>query len=145
MNDEEIPIRAARTALAELGRDLGPLTRSGAFVIAVLAVQRASQAIEPGTSQQSQEEALTQAARHALAEAKHWSGELDRRAVRKIAHGALVGGIQKLSEQQQIVLSLRFEHDMNEREIAAVLKITEHDVTTLTAEAFEELLGKPSQ
>ena len=137
MSADELTVQACRAAVLELGHKAAPLTRLQAIVTALMAIHAALLKLDRTAPIDVQQEVLVQAARDALAEARHWAGSANRRA---LSRSQLVGGIESLPEQQQLVMSLRFEHDLNDREIAAVLGIPEHDVVHLTAIAFDELL-----
>lgn len=138
----ELLVRAATTAVFELGRDIAPLTRFDTYTIAVGAVRRAMLKASDHPVE-LREAILTQAARSALAEAKKWSGDNDRR---ERARSCVIAGLKRLPEQKQLVLSLWWEHDLNAREIAAVLSvppavISAEEAISLAAEAMEDLLG----
>ena len=55
---------------------------------------------------------------------------------------ALVEGIKDLPERQQYVMSMYYEHDMNLKEIAAVLKVTESRVCQLHSQSIARLRAK---
>ena len=55
---------------------------------------------------------------------------------------ALVEAIKKLPEREQYVMSMYYEHDMNLREIAAVLKVTESRVCQLHSQSIARLRVK---
>jgi len=55
---------------------------------------------------------------------------------------ALVDGIKTLPEREQYVMSMYYEHDMNLREIAAVLKVTESRVCQLHSQSIARLRVK---
>ncbi len=52
---------------------------------------------------------------------------------------ALVDGIKGLPEREQYVMSMYYEHDMNLKEIAAVLKVTESRVCQLHSQSIARL------
>ena len=52
---------------------------------------------------------------------------------------ALVAGIKVLPEREQYVMSMYYEHDMNLKEIAAVLKVTESRVCQLHSQSIARL------
>ncbi|MDH3460963.1 MAG: RNA polymerase sigma factor FliA [Burkholderiaceae bacterium] len=52
---------------------------------------------------------------------------------------ALVDGIKTLPEREQYVMSMYYEHDMNLKEIAAVLKVTESRVCQLHSQSIARL------
>lgn len=55
---------------------------------------------------------------------------------------ALVAAIKNLPEREQFVMSMYYEHDMNLKEIAAVLKVTESRVCQLHSQAIARLRVK---
>jgi RNA polymerase sigma factor for flagellar operon FliA len=55
---------------------------------------------------------------------------------------ALVAGIKMLPEREQYVMSMYYEHDMNLKEIAAVLKVTESRVCQLHSQSIARLRVK---
>jgi RNA polymerase sigma factor for flagellar operon FliA len=55
---------------------------------------------------------------------------------------ALVAAIKHLPEREQYVMSMYYEHDMNLKEIAAVLKVTESRVCQLHSQAIARLRVK---
>jgi RNA polymerase sigma factor for flagellar operon FliA len=55
---------------------------------------------------------------------------------------ALVEAIKKLPEREQYVMSMYYEHDMNLKEIAAVLGVTESRVCQLHSQAIARLRVK---
>ena len=55
---------------------------------------------------------------------------------------ALVEAIKKLPEREQFVMSMYYEHDMNLKEIAAVLKVTESRVCQLHSQSIARLRVK---
>jgi RNA polymerase sigma factor FliA len=55
---------------------------------------------------------------------------------------ALVGAIKNLPEREQFVMSMYYEHDMNLKEIAVVLKVTESRVCQLHSQAIARLRVK---
>ena len=58
---------------------------------------------------------------------------------------ALVDGIKLLPEREQFVMSMYYEHDMNLKEIAAVLKVTESRVCQLHSQSIARLRAKLRQ
>ena len=52
---------------------------------------------------------------------------------------ALVEAIKNLPEREQYVMSMYYEHDMNLKEIAAVLKVTESRVCQLHSQSIARL------
>jgi len=55
---------------------------------------------------------------------------------------ALVAAIKNLPEREQFVMSMYYEHDMNLKEIAAVLKVTESRVCQLHSQSIARLRVK---
>ena len=55
---------------------------------------------------------------------------------------ALVEAIKLLPEREQYVMSMYYEHDMNLKEIAAVLKVTESRVCQLHSQSIARLRVK---
>jgi RNA polymerase sigma factor for flagellar operon FliA len=55
---------------------------------------------------------------------------------------ALVHAIKNLPEREQYVMSMYYEHDMNLKEIAAVLKVTESRVCQLHSQSIARLRVK---
>ena len=55
---------------------------------------------------------------------------------------ALVAGIKGLPEREQYVMSMYYEHDMNLKEIAAVLGVTESRVCQLHSQSIARLRAK---
>jgi RNA polymerase sigma factor for flagellar operon FliA len=55
---------------------------------------------------------------------------------------ALVEAIKTLPEREQYVMSMYYEHDMNLKEIAAVLKVTESRVCQLHSQSIARLRVK---
>ena len=55
---------------------------------------------------------------------------------------ALVAAIKNLPEREQYVMSMYYEHDMNLKEIAAVLKVTESRVCQLHSQSIARLRSK---
>lgn len=56
--------------------------------------------------------------------------------VREGLRGALVEAIESLPERERLLLSLQFEQDLNQKEIAAVLRVTEGRVSQLRSQAI---------
>jgi RNA polymerase sigma factor for flagellar operon FliA len=56
--------------------------------------------------------------------------------------GALIKAIEKLPEREQTVMSLYYEQDLNFREIAAVLEVTESRICQLHSQAVARLRSK---
>ncbi len=55
---------------------------------------------------------------------------------------ALIAAIKNLPEREQYVMSMYYEHDMNLKEIAAVLKVTESRVSQLHSQSIARLRTK---
>jgi len=55
---------------------------------------------------------------------------------------ALVAAIKNLPEREQHMMSMYYEHDMNLKEIAVVLKVTESRVCQLHSQAIARLRVK---
>jgi RNA polymerase sigma factor for flagellar operon FliA len=55
---------------------------------------------------------------------------------------ALVAAIEQLPEREQYVMSMYYEHDMNLKEIAAVLGVTESRVCQLHSQSITRLRTK---
>ena len=55
---------------------------------------------------------------------------------------ALVAAIKNLPEREQFVMSMYYEHDMNLKEIAAVLNVTESRVCQLHTQSIARLRVK---
>mgnify|MGYP000426233576 CR=1 FL=1 len=55
---------------------------------------------------------------------------------------ALVGAIENLPEREQYVMSMYYEHDMNLKEIAAVIGVTESRVCQLHSQSIARLRAK---
>jgi len=55
---------------------------------------------------------------------------------------ALVAAINVLPEREQQIMSMYYEHDMNLKEIAAVLKVTESRVCQLHSQSIARLRSK---
>ncbi len=137
MSDEEIRARAAHNAVAELGKDIAPLDRVQAMLVTIRAVRDAMKSLQETMPGEEREAILAAAARAALLIARKWGGDGDRRAM----HAELVGGIQKLPDQQRLVVTMQWQDDMPDPEIAATLKISVSEVVALRAQALEELAG----
>lgn len=140
MVDDDTPVRAARRAIKELGSDIAPLTRVQVILAATYAANRYCAAASTALTEDLIEEGALVAARAALHDARRWGGDADRRAVER---HKLLGGVQNLPQQQQLIWALRFQHDMKVPSIAATLEISEEEVVGLMAESFESLMGRP--
>jgi len=71
----------------------------------------------------------------------HWSTPLEQLANKNL-HTALVQAIEALPERERLVLSLQFEQDLNQKEIAAVLEVTEGRISQLRTQAISRLRAK---
>jgi RNA polymerase sigma factor FliA len=76
--------------------------------------------------------------RHVADEASNPLAMLNDRRMRE----ALVEAIKLLPEREQYVMSMYYEHDMNLKEIAAVLKVTESRVCQLHSQSIARLRSK---
>ncbi|MEO7338262.1 MAG: sigma-70 family RNA polymerase sigma factor, partial [Caldimonas sp.] len=76
--------------------------------------------------------------RHVVDETSNPLGELQNHRMRE----ALVEAIKVLPEREQYVMSMYYEHDMNLKEIAAVLKVTESRVCQLHSQSIARLRVK---
>ncbi|MGB3287883.1 MAG: RNA polymerase sigma factor FliA [Burkholderiaceae bacterium] len=68
----------------------------------------------------------------------HWSNPLSQ-LVSKGLRSALVSAIKGLPEREQLLLSLQFEQDLNQKEIGAVMGITEGRVSQLRSQAVARI------
>lgn len=57
-------------------------------------------------------------------------------------HAAVVGAIEALPEREKLLLSLQFEHDLNQKEIAAVMGVTEGRISQLRSQAVTRIRAK---
>jgi RNA polymerase sigma factor for flagellar operon FliA len=76
--------------------------------------------------------------RHVADESANPLAMLNDRRMRE----ALVDAIKLLPEREQYVMSMYYEHDMNLKEIAAVLKVTESRVCQLHSQSIARLRAK---
>ncbi|QPF76525.1 RNA polymerase sigma factor FliA [Roseateles sp. DAIF2] len=76
--------------------------------------------------------------RHVADEGSNPSSLLQDQRMRE----ALVAAIKNLPEREQYVMSMYYEHDMNLKEIAAVLKVTESRVCQLHSQSIARLRVK---
>jgi len=76
--------------------------------------------------------------RHVVDESNNPMAQLQDHRMRE----ALVAAIKNLPEREQYVMSMYYEHDMNLKEIAAVLKVTESRVCQLHSQAIARLRVK---
>ncbi len=171
MTDDDIPARATRRALSEVGDSEGSLSTRDQVEIAMLAAYRALRTLDPTLDEQQRETAVTLASRTALMEAHYWTADNDRRKSnqpiteerRKQWRRAVLLGLAKFPRQQQMVVQMRVVDDMNPNEIAAALNlawqmghvdakgvrlpgeplsISTGEVVALLATAFEDLMGR---
>lgn len=68
----------------------------------------------------------------------HWANPLGQ-LVSKGLRAALVSAIKSLPEREQLLLSLQFEQDLNQKEIGAVMGITEGRVSQLRSQAVARI------
>ena len=57
-------------------------------------------------------------------------------------HAAVVAAIDALPEREKLLLSLQFEHDLNQKEIAAVMRVTEGRISQLRSQAVARIRAK---
>lgn len=57
-------------------------------------------------------------------------------------HKAVVQAIDDLPEREKLLLSLQFEHDLNQKEIAAVMGVTEGRISQLRSQAVARIRAK---
>ena len=57
-------------------------------------------------------------------------------------HQAVVQAIEDLPEREKLLLSLQFEHDLNQKEIAAVMGVTEGRISQLRSQAVARIRAK---
>lgn len=57
-------------------------------------------------------------------------------------HAAVVKAIEALPEREKLLLSLQFEHDLNQKEIAAVMGVTEGRISQLRSQAVARIRAK---
>ena len=57
-------------------------------------------------------------------------------------HEAIVAAIEALPEREKLLLSLQFEHDLNQKEIAAVMGVSEGRVSQLRSQAVARMRAK---
>jgi hypothetical protein len=138
--DDDIPVRAARRAIDELGSNYAPLTRVQVLLAATFAANRYCASAEQQLTDDLIEEGAVQAARAELRDKRLYFGKEDRRS--DTPH-KLRGGVQFLPEQQQLIWAMRFQGDMMNPAIAARLGLSEEEVVALTARSFEALMGRP--
>src|SRR5699024_4429319 len=51
----------------------------------------------------------------------------------------LIEAIKSLPEREQLLLSLQFEHDLNQKEIAAVMEVSEGRISQLRSQAISPI------
>ncbi|MAK54631.1 MAG: RNA polymerase sigma factor FliA [Pusillimonas sp.] len=76
--------------------------------------------------------------------AQHWSNPLQQ-IMSKGLRTALVDAIARLPEREQLLLSLQFEQDLNQKEVAAVLGVTEGRISQLRAQAIGRIRAALAQ
>lgn len=57
-------------------------------------------------------------------------------------HQAVVDAIDALPEREKLLLSLQFEHDLNQKEIAAVMSVTEGRISQLRSQAVARIRAR---
>jgi len=57
-------------------------------------------------------------------------------------HAAVVDAIDALPEREKLLLSLQFEHDLNQKEIAAVMGLTEGRISQLRSQAVARIRAR---
>lgn len=57
-------------------------------------------------------------------------------------HAAVVAAIEALPEREKLLLSLQFEHDLNQKEIAAVMGVSEGRISQLRSQAVARIRAK---
>nr|WP_312057973.1 FliA/WhiG family RNA polymerase sigma factor [Fervidobacterium pennivorans] len=67
------------------------------------------------------------------------SEDVKEKAWKSILYEQLVESINKLDEKEKLILSLRFEHDLSLKEIAAVLCVTESRVSQIIGAILSKL------
>jgi len=67
------------------------------------------------------------------------SEDVKEKAWKSILYEQLVESINKLDEKEKLILSLRFEHDLSLKEIAAVLGVTESRVSQIIGAILSKL------
>lgn len=68
----------------------------------------------------------------------HWANPLSQLVSKGLRH-ALVEAIKALPDREQLLLSLQFEQDLNQKEIGAVMGITEGRVSQLRSQAVARI------
>src|SRR5690554_2569845 len=77
-------------------------------------------------------------------QAAHWDNPLRQLMSQGLRH-ALVDAIKDLPEREQLLLSLQFEQDLNQKEIGAVMGITEGRVSQLRSQAVARIRATLAQ
>lgn len=77
-------------------------------------------------------------------EQDHWANPLAK-LVSQGLRKALTGAITGLPEREQLLLSLQFEQDLNQKEIGAVMGITEGRVSQLRSQAIARIRAALAQ
>lgn len=72
------------------------------------------------------------------AQASHWVNPLNQ-LVSQGLRKALISAIESLPEREKLLLSLQFEQDLNQKEIGAVMGITEGRVSQLRSQAVARI------
>ena len=67
-----------------------------------------------------------------------WSNPLNQLVSQEL-RSALIDAIKDLPDREQLLLSLQFEHDLNQKEIAAVMGVTEGRVSQLRSQAVARI------
>lgn len=57
-------------------------------------------------------------------------------------HAAVTQAIENLPEREKLLLALQFEHDLNQKEIAAVMGVTEGRISQLRSQAVARIRAK---
>lgn len=73
--------------------------------------------------------------------AQHHDNPLNLLMSRKL-RAAVVQAIDELPEREKLLLSLQFEHDLNQKEIAAVMGVTEGRISQLRSQAVARIRSK---
>ncbi|RII83949.1 RNA polymerase sigma factor FliA [Neopusillimonas maritima] len=76
--------------------------------------------------------------------AQHWTNPLQQ-IMSQGLRSALVDAISRLPEREQLLLSLQFEQDLNQKEAAAVLGVTEGRISQLRAQAIGRIRAALAQ
>ncbi len=84
------------------------------------------------------------ASQYGSSPAAHWDNPLSHLMSQGLRH-ALVEAIKGLPEREQLLLSLQFEQDLNQKEIGAVMGITEGRVSQLRSQAVARIRATLAQ